>query len=426
MPDFNPDVLKSISILNENGHGAYIVGGAVRDYFLGCEIHDFDVVCDAKIEEIYEIFKDYKSKIYANNQCVSIKIGESRIEVAPIKGGSIEDDLTYRDYSINSVAYAPELGFIDPYNGIADLNNHILRTIREPSEVFKKDPLRILRGIRFAITKGLEIPANLKAQFNQYAYLLDTVHPMRIGPELNAIMLSEKPSIYFYEYLDVFKRIIPELEKCVGFDQKSKWHSHTVFDHLMVVLDSTEDDLALRFAALFHDIKKPECFITDDMGVGHFPNHYLVGANYAKELLIKYAYPTSLIEEVYRLVKYHDFRLENATDYDIIGFLSEFGTRDIDKLMKLQKADIKGQSPDLLYRVEKYSLIENKVHNVISKYKIYDYQKLAIKMKDLIDSGYSEINAKRKLIKLASDIAIGKIKNEREYLKRYIRLREAN
>ena len=100
MPDFNPDVLKSISILNENGHGAYIVGGAVRDYFLGCEIHDFDVVSDASVDEAYQIFKNYKPKIYSNNQCVSIKIGTSIIELAPLKGKSIEEDLSLRDFCI--------------------------------------------------------------------------------------------------------------------------------------------------------------------------------------------------------------------------------------------------------------------------------------------------------------------------------------
>ena len=205
--EFNPDVLASISILNSHGYQAYLVGGAVRDYFLNCESSDYDVTTNAKLEEICNVFNDYKTKVYANKQCVGVKISDSYIEISSFKGNSIEEDLFNRDFSINSIAYNPKLGFVDPYNGILDIKNKLLRTVNDSIKVIKKDPIRILRAIRFQILYNLKIDDELEKNIFELKELLNLVHPMKIQNEINPILLSNECAIYINKYKDIFKNI---------------------------------------------------------------------------------------------------------------------------------------------------------------------------------------------------------------------------
>lgn len=413
--EFNPAAITSIKILNSCGYKAYLVGGAIRDYFFDCPCDDFDVVTNASIDTIVSIFSDYKTNIYSNRQCVGVKIDDVHIEISTFKGNRIEEDLANRDFSINSIAYNPETGFIDPYNSIMDIKNKRLRCIKDEYSVFLADPIRILRAIRFEIKYGLEVGMELYNAIIDNAYLLSDAHPMRIPNEINYIFLSDKPGFYITKYKEVFKILFNDLSKCDGFDQHSKWHSYNVFDHIMKVIDSTEKDLVLRLSAFFHDIEKPECFKPDLSGEGHFPNHYINSAIYAKKMLEYYSYNKTIVSRVYHLVLYHETRLQ-LSDERILSFLVDYGLSDIDLFIKLQKADIMGQNPDLLGRLETYKLLENRMYYLMNNYKIVNYKKLAIKEVDLVEAGYSIPKAKSKLIKIAVDVSMGLIENNRKLL----------
>ncbi len=418
--EFNPDALASIKILNSHGYLAFLVGGAVRDYFLNCESHDFDVTTNASLDEICNVFKDYKHKIYANKQCVGVRINEAFIEIATFKGNTIEEDLANRDFSINSIAYNPDLGFVDPYNGIDDINNKLLKTVKEPILVIRKDPIRILRAIRFECLYSFKMDDELEKNIYELGELLNLVHPMKIPNEINPILISDKCSYYIKKYKEIFKILFKPLNECDGFNQHSRWHIYDVFNHIMKVVESTDNDLVLRLAALFHDIKKPECLRIDEAGEGHFPNHYLYSAEYAKEILEYYAYNHKIVERVYHLVLFHETRLE-LNDEMILNFLVQFGKEDIDLFTKLQKADMMGQNPELLFRLDNYKLIEERIYYFINNYNIVTYNKLAIKIKDLVDRGYSEKNAKKKLISLAIKVTLYEIANDRNELLKLIK-----
>ena len=416
---FNPDALTSIEILNSHGYLAYIVGGAIRDYFLNCSCVDYDITTNASLDEICEVFKDYKPKIYANNKCVGIKINETHLEISAFKGNTIEEDLYNRDFSINSIAYNPRDGFVDPYNGINDIKNKIIKTINNPVDVIRIDPLRILRALRFSAIYDMKIDDELENKLIELKDLLNLVHPMRFEHEINPIFLSNRCSYYISKYKEIFKVLFKPLIECDGFNQHSKWHIYDVFNHILKVVDSTSNNLVLRLAAFFHDIKKPECFKPDLDGEGHFPNHYLKSANYAKEILEYYSYNHRIVERVYHLVLYHEARLE-LDDKMLLEFLVQFGKEDIDLFFELQKADIMGQNPELLFRLDKYKLIEERLIYFINNYNLVTYNKLAIKKNDLILKGYSEAGARRKLILLATKITKNELVNDRKELLKII------
>ncbi|MCR5647317.1 MAG: HD domain-containing protein [Acholeplasmatales bacterium] len=418
--EFNPDALTSIKLLNSHGYSAFLVGGSIRDYFLNCDCVDYDVTTNANLEEICEVFDEYSHSIYANRQCVGVKVGNTHIEVSSFKGNSIEDDLYNRDFSINSIAYNPNLGFIDPYKGIEDIKNRLLRTINNPIDVIKKDPIRILRAIRFETLYDLKVDDELEKVIFEYKDLLNLVHPMRFQHEIDPIFLSDKCAFYIKKYKEVFKVLFKPLVECDGFLQHSKWHIYDVFNHIMKVLESTDSDLVLRLSAFFHDIKKPECFKPDQDGEGHFPNHYLKSAEYAKEILEYYAYSHKIVERVYHLVLYHETRLK-PDDEMILEFLVQFGKNDIDLFFKLQRADILGQNPELLYRLDNYKLIEERILYFIRNYNLVTYDRLAIKMNDLINEGYSMKTAKKKLISFAIKVTKGEITNDRIELLKLIK-----
>ena len=188
----------------------------------------------------------------------------------------------------------------------------------------------------------------------------------------------------------------------------------------MKVLESTDNDLVLRLSALFHDIKKPECFRLDEEGEGHFPNHYEKSAEYAKEILEYYAYNHKIVERVYHLVLYHETRLE-LNDEMILTFLVQYGKEDIDLFFKLKRADIIGQNPELLYRLDNYKLIEERTYYFLNNFNLVTYNKLSIKMIDLLEKGYSEKNAKKKLISLAIKVTLNELNNDRKELLRLIK-----
>ena len=324
-----------------------------------------------------------------------------------------------RDLALVAIYIDNNLKKYDFYHGLDDLDNHLISMVGKADDRLKEDPLRILRALRFSAIYDMKIDDELEKKLIELKDLLNLVHPMRFEHEINPIFLSNKCSYYISKYKEIFKVLFKPLIECDGFNQHSKWHIYDVFNHILKVVDSTSNNLVLRLAAFFHDIKKPECFKPDLDGEGHFPNHYLKSANYAKEILEYYSYNHRIVERVYHLVLYHEARLE-LDDKMLLEFLVQFGKEDIDLFFELQKADIMGQNPELLFRLDKYKLIEERLIYFINNYNLVTYNKLAIKKNDLILKGYSEAGARRKLILLATKITKNELVNDRKELLKII------
>ena len=407
-------------MLNDNGFDAYIVGGAVRDFILDLPVSDYDIATNATLDQAIEVFKDYECKKYiSKNITIGVKLNHTYFELSTFKGSTIEEDLSNRDFSVNSLAYHPSIGLIDPYHGLADLVSKRLRTIRDIDIVIKEDPIRILRAIRFYESRDLILDLDLKNYILKNASLLNEVKNERIQKEINPIFLSDKPSDYINEFKEVFFALFPPLLNCYGFDQKCpKWHNFDIFNHIMKVLDSTKCDLILRMSAFFHDMGKCDCYALNDDGVGHFYNHAVKSEEYARLYLTKYKYNKYFIDRVCHLVYYHDYPLV-PKEKNVLRFIYQFGTKDLDLYLGLKRADILGQDPDLYYRLEAIDEIQAIIKSLFDNDKIITYRNLKINGDVLKDLGYQGEEIGKGLEIILKKVIAKELKNNPDKLYAY-------
>lgn len=412
-----PAVSKAMKLIEKKGYEVYIVGGAIRDELLGLSYKDVDLASNASLSELKEIFKEFKIIEYKKGHTLGVVIDSEYMEISAYTGRSIIEDLANRDFSINSMAYHPIRGLLDPYGGQEDLKNKILKTVREPSLVLKEDAVRLLRAIRFQVVYGLSIEVNLKQLLLTEYALLEKTNPERLAKELEYILLSDGPSEYIRTYFGIFSTIFPALKATYSFQQHSKWHHLDVFEHSMKVLDTTKPDLVLRYAAFFHDIEKPRTFTIDKAGAGHFYNHYTYSAETAQRDLLRLKYPKEFIRRVYTLVLYHDRRLEKNRKV-LLRFLHDFGTADLDLYFNLKKADICAQNPSLLYRLSEMEEIEALTMK-IAKEDVFTVNQLDIRGIQLKRLGFENNEISNMLEELLELVMDGRLPNEKERLLSY-------
>ena len=231
----------------------------------------------------------------------------------------IEEDLARRDFTINAMAYHPKRGLLDLYGGQEDLSTRVIRAVGEPKVRFTEDALRMLRALRFACRLSFSIEEKTHQALIECAPLLSQVAVERIGSEVAQIVEAGYSAHAIKLGFSVLAVAIPELLPLQNFDQRSPYHAYDVLEHTVRVCSATEAftagcaTSALRWAALLHDIAKPEMFSVDADGRGHFYGHPEKGADVAKVLLKRLALPQHLINEVCALVALHDYDVDITT-----------------------------------------------------------------------------------------------------------------
>jgi len=333
---------------------AFIVGGCVRDLLMNKKPKDWDITTNAKPEEIQKIFpKSFYANKFGTVTVNDVEITTYRIDEKysdkrhPDKirfARTIEEDLARRDFTINAVAMGLDKKLIDLFQGKKDLKNKIIRTVGKPEERFNEDALRMLRAARFATTLGFKIePKTLKAM-EKNAGWIQAISKERIKDELMKILEAEKPTegIELLRKTKLLGYILPELEKGVGVSQ-NKFHIYDIYEHSIRSLQAAADkkfNLEVRFAALFHDIGKPET----KEGEGPdstFYNHDYVGAKFTARILQRLKFPKKFIEKVVILVRNHMFISDpdRITEAGARRLIRRVGLKNMPDLINLRMAD---------------------------------------------------------------------------------------
>ncbi len=349
-------------ILNKSkaaNYQIYIVGGAVRDLILGREVKDWDFTTDAKPEEILKLFPDG----FYNNQfgTVGILTDLGVLEITTMRKDGvysdkrhpdevfwtdkIEEDLARRDFTINAIAYDAFRNIIDPFGGRQDLENHIIRAVGDPSKRFKEDALRLMRAVRIATQLEFEIePKTLQAVKENSQQILDIAWE-RIKGELWKILSTMNPYIGITALREagILQIILPELERCFGLKQEGPKHDR-VYDigaHSLLTLKHTPSpDPLIRFAALIHDIGKPDTYKIASDGNVTFFGHEIVGARIAKDIAKRFHLSRKESEKLISLVRWHMFSVsEHQTDSAIRRFIKNVGLENIDDMIALRVGD---------------------------------------------------------------------------------------
>ncbi len=402
----NP-VFKILSqVAHKNNFKIYVIGGFVRDFLLNKNSKDIDIVVEGSGVEFAKLFaKEVKAKevsYFENFGTAMVKTKNDEIEFVGarkesyqrdsrkpiVENGTLAEDQYRRDFTINAMSISlneEDYGkLVDPYNGMLDLQNKIIRTPAPPSITFSDDPLRMLRAIRFANRLNFTIlPETLQA-ITENAQRIEIISMERVSEELNKILLCEKPSIGFKLLFNtgLLHKFFPEMVALHGVEiREGKAHKDNFYHTLQVVdnLCPASDDLWLRWAAVLHDIAKPPTKRFHPQQGWTFHGHEDKGAQmvpkifknlklplnekmkYVQKLVLLHLRPIALVDEI-------------VTDAAIRRLIVDAG-EDLDDLLKLCRADITTRDAKKVERyLNNYTIIEQRVQEVLERDNLRNWQ----------------------------------------------------
>ncbi|MDO8521837.1 MAG: HD domain-containing protein [bacterium] len=391
-----PEVVALCNALRKGGFEAYLVGGCVRDLLISREPKDWDITTNAKPEQIQALFKEtfYENDfgtvgVVTLSEDPRLKV----VEVTPyrIEGAysnarhpdevkfsdNLADDLARRDFTVNAIAYEPATGeLVDKHGGQEDIKRRVIATVRNPSERFNEDALRMLRAVRISAELDFAIETETAAGIVASAKQLEKISRERMRDELIRILMSPRPmqALYVAQKLGILRYVIPELEDAIGVDQNQA-HSFDVFEHLLRSLQHAADrdwSLEIRLAALLHDIGKPASRRwSDEKKDWTFHGHEVVGARMARKILNDLRIPSEMATTVVSLIRWHMFFSDPnmITLSAVRRIITNVGVGHIKELLNLRICDRigTGRPKEQPFRLRKYmSMVDEAMRDPIS------------------------------------------------------------
>ena len=395
-------------VADEMQRECYVVGGYVRDLFLERKSKDIDFVT---VGSGIEVAKGVAQRIGRDKSHLSVfkTYGTAQVKAMDmelefvgarresymrssrnpiVEDGTLHDDQLRRDFTINAMAICVNHDnwgkVLDPFNGLEDMKQHLIRTPRNPDITFSDDPLRMMRAVRFATQLGFEIEQKTFAAIKRNANRIKIITRERIADELMKIMRSPVPSKGFFllDKSGLLPLICPELSQLKGVETVNGRGHKDNFLHTMQVLDNVaanSDNEWLRWAALFHDIGKPVTKHWDDKQGWTFHNHNFVGEKMVPRIFAKMRLPLNEhMKYVKKLVGLHMRPIalveEEVTDSAVRRMIFEAGD-DVDDLMILCRADITSKNQEKVKRFrENYELVKQKIIDIEEKDRVRNFQ----------------------------------------------------
>ena len=424
---------KVLTQLHNEGYEAYVVGGCVRDACMGREPNDWDITTSALPDEIKSCFAKTIDTGIAHGTVTVRMDGESyEVTTYRIDGKyedgrhptevtftpNLEEDLKRRDFTINAMAYNEKDGLVDLFGGIEDIEKKSIRCVGDAESRFSEDALRMLRALRFSAQLDFEIEEKTFFAIQKLASTLEKISAERIQVEMVKLLTSDHPEKMRDVYESGLTKIFfPEWDEMMVCEQNSIHHCYSVGEHTIKVMENVPANKKMRLAALLHDMGKPMTKKTDDKGGDHFVGHPALGAEMAKEFLRRLKFDNATIDDVVRLVRYHDER-PAASRRNMRRLMNRVGKDHIEDLLILKRGDTEGQSD--YQRAEKIQYLDDLkalYDEVILLDEAVTIKELKVTGKDVMDAGVKKGPKVGELLNHLLQLVLeNPEKNTREYL----------
>ncbi|MDF9809309.1 CCA tRNA nucleotidyltransferase [Aurantimicrobium minutum] len=332
----SPSVSRLAAAFADAGYELALVGGPVRDAFLGHEVHDLDFTTNALPDDIIRVVEPIAEAhwdIGRDFGTIGAQIAGEKVEITTYRadqydgktrkpvvafGDSLEEDLTRRDFRVNAMAVRlPELVLVDPSGGVEDLMAGILRAPKSAEVSFTEDPLRMMRAARFSSQLGFQLDEETEWAMTEFASSIENISAERVNEELCKLLLTDKPraGIELLVRTGIASYVLPEIP-ALRLEVDEHHHHKDVYEHSLTVLEQAIDlekerhpgepaDLTLRLAALLHDIGKPATRQLESGGAVSFHHHDLVGAKLSVKRMKALRFDKETTQNVARLIELH-------------------------------------------------------------------------------------------------------------------------
>ena len=391
---------------SESGHELALVGGPVRDAFLGRTSPDLDLTTSARPEQIEALVAGWSDATWDVGRAfgtIGLRKGEHIVEVTTYRadaydrrsrkpvvafGDRLEDDLARRDFTVNAMALRlPELTFVDPHGGLADLAARVLRTPSTPEVSFGDDPLRMMRAARFVAALGLRVEPEVAAAMESMSGSLRMVSAERIRDEFVKLILGPYPRAGLRLFVDtgLADYVLPELP-ALRLEVDEHHRHKDVYEHSLTVVEQAIDlegepgsgpeqvpgpDLVLRLAALLHDIGKPATRRFEARGGVSFHHHEVVGAKLTAKRLRAMRFDKDTVQAVSKLVhlhlRFHGYGTGQWTDSAVRRYVTDAGDL-LPRLHRLTRADCTTRNARKAQRLRRsYDTLERQITQLLAQ-----------------------------------------------------------
>ncbi len=386
--NINDTVLSAIDKINRLGNRAYIAGNTVRELLSNDTSSVYILITDASLKKIKTMFRRVSECVDKRN-CLKVIENQTVMEIHCLLDNTDFDTfvmniLSNFDFTINSMAYSIKDGIIDPFGGLDDFNNKLIRFVNPSEMLLAEKTIRMLRAVRYSAQLGFSIENSSVQLIKKCSMLIKRSSNDKIREELDKILLSDTPDAVFQLHtLGLMHYILPEVDICFSSPQKNKYHIYNVGEHIVYAVKNSPNDLIIRWAALLHDIGKPNSKSIDANGIIHFYGHHRHSVRLASDILRKFRFDNQQQREILLLIENHDVRID-ASLIGVKKMMSRTGPDLFSKLLLLQEADNKAKNQkylrDKLIKINEVRQLSLKVIAERQPYRISD---LALNNRDL-------------------------------------------
>lgn len=433
-----PENIKHVlARLSGAGYEACLVGGCVRDYYMGRLPHDFDLATSAPPEAVAALFKEMGVvETGLRHGTVTVLAGGEPVEVTTFRREcgysdfrrpdavfftpSLSEDLARRDFTMNAIALSANGEVQDPFGGRADIAAGLIRCVGDPERRFSEDALRILRALRFAAVLGFYIEPETAEALYRHRELLRKIAPERIFSELCGLLSGRAAGSVLLTYREVLGAAVPELAVLFSCPQNTPYHCFDVWEHTCRVVDETPPVRSLRLAALLHDLGKPAARKTDAQGIDHFKGHADLSARLAGETLFRLRADRALQRAVCTLILEHD-HVAAPERVQVHRLLATLGEALFFDLIALQRADDRGKNPKNRRGEAWFDRLEALGHTLLEEGACLTLKDLAVSGEDLLALGFRGPALGQALRMLLAQVTAEVLPNEKKALINYLK-----